>query len=539
VAIADIAVSSLFVGDPAVCVTIPLTQKARGIVALSKLDADANMPSFSVYAAQQVQPRQLVGYFARPCPMRPRHGFVESRLVNTVEEGATLIHETLSADPEAEIVTMPHVPAKFSGIWTPGFLVIGKGTDGATSGTSALTIPALGDLTNNNCALKNAAGIEGTPYLELLWPRIDALPQRVQLRDGPSLPQSLDYIPETVEVSYVVPAEGDLLAWERRMREALPGTVVYHPGGSLASHYAIHAVLNHIPVLISRQPVVGQELQADNANGGEAATDIEALRAGFRAALRIKITKTQATLIMLAGCHHIAVWKGKQDCLLGLSLGFGYRLAVTAALGEMRHSCREGRKIERDVLYSGCWDRTFHGHVRSRFRKALHGFLRSESWRSGFGGRRWFEFTRWAAVIHNRLLKSDGNGALEALNQLVHGFHNGGWGFNKFVSDHLLDRTAQNPVTSLAECGPSLYQAAEIVRERQAQLANEFVERTSLIDFPQDFDVIEIYYDDRDERRYHQRREWCGQPRVAVPTESAEPESRIRDKRRPIRRLQW
>jgi hypothetical protein len=539
VATAEIAVSSPFVGDPAVCLTIPLTQKARGIVALSKFDADANMPSFNVYTAQRVQPTQLVGYFARPCPMRPRHGFVESRLVSTVEEGATLIHETLAADPEAEIVTMPLVPARFSGIWTPGFLVIGKGTDGATSGTSALTIPALGDLTNNNCALKNAAGIEGTPYLELLWPRMDALPQRVQLRDGPSLPQSLDYIPETMEVSHVIPAEGDLLGWERRMRKTLPGTVVYHPGGSLASHYAIHAVLNRIPVLISREPVVGEELQADKANGGEPATDIEALRAGFHAALRLKIEKPAAALIMLAGCHHIAVWRGRQDCLLGLSLGFGYRLAVTAALGEMRHSCRKGRAVGRDVLYSGCWNRTFHGHVRSRFRKALQGFLRSEVWRSGFGGRRWFEFTRWAAVIHNRLLESDGDGALEALNQLVHGFHNGGWGFNKFVSDHLLDRTARNPVSTLAECGPSLYQAAELVRERQAQLAREFVERTSPIDFPQDFDVIEVYYDDRDGRGCHRRRELCRLPPVVSPRKSTEPDSRDRDRPRSIRRLQW
>lgn len=41
---------------------------------------------------------------------------------------------------------------------------------------------------------------------------------------------------------------------------------------------------------------------------------------------------------MLTGCHHIAVWAGRHDGLLGLASGFAYRLTVTAALGEMRHT---------------------------------------------------------------------------------------------------------------------------------------------------------------------------------------------------------
>jgi hypothetical protein len=44
---------------------------------------------------------------------------------------------TLGVDADAEIVTMRLVDAAFSGIWTPGPLVIAQRDDGATAGTSA------------------------------------------------------------------------------------------------------------------------------------------------------------------------------------------------------------------------------------------------------------------------------------------------------------------------------------------------------------------------------------------------------------------
>src|ERR1700733_7280485 len=81
--------------------TSPQTQKARGLAALARLGVIASVPPFQVYRAREVSPSQLVGYFSRPCPMRPRHGFVDSREGRTVEEGAGLIKETLDADDDA------------------------------------------------------------------------------------------------------------------------------------------------------------------------------------------------------------------------------------------------------------------------------------------------------------------------------------------------------------------------------------------------------------------------------------------------------
>jgi hypothetical protein len=480
--------------------TSPQTQKARGIAALARLGVMASVPPFQVYRAREVSPSQLVGYFSRPCPMRPRHGFVDSREVRTIEEAAGLIQETLDADADAEIVTMPLVNAAFSGIWTPGSLVIGQGHDGATAGTSAWTVPALGSLVNDG--LLAEAGVMESPYLEILWPVEDGPRNLVQLRDGPPLPQQIDSVPRPVTVSEVILAEGDLLEWETRMKDVDRTAVVYHPNGSLASHYAIHAVLNEVPVLVSREPKVGEHIEAESELGPQS-PKIEALRAGFYLATKLDISYETATYVMLAGCHHIAVWAGRHDGLLGLALGFAFRLTVTAALGEMRHL--PGRSEgSRDDIYEECWNITYLPSTRASFEGALQAF-HGEMWKRNFGGNPWFVFTEWAAKVHNHLVEADADAALKALNQLIHCAHNTGWAFNKFVGSNLLTDTANNPVSTLVKCAPTLYRASRVLEERMHGFAKGFGYKRSALAIPQGPANMEFLEDD--ERRYYRSRE--------------------------------
>jgi hypothetical protein len=56
--------------------------------------------------------------------------------------------------------------------------------------------------------------------------------------------------------------------------------VVYHPNGCLASHYAIHAILNEVPVLVSREPSVGEQLEVTSEFPAPT-PKVDALRAGF------------------------------------------------------------------------------------------------------------------------------------------------------------------------------------------------------------------------------------------------------------------
>ena len=209
--------------------------------------------------------------FVRPCPTRPRHGFVESQFCVNLRQLLAIVHATARADPEAEIVLMEKIEGKYSGVLNNAGIAIGKGNDGATSGSNALFIPSP----VSSAILRGAfsakmlfyGSILQTPYLEFVQNSAGIM-TCVQLRDGPSIAGARSFVPRKVKVRTVLqPARtrrvDDLLAWEREIIEAKgkPGVVAYLPRHPLSSHYAIHAISHGIPVVTSAMPEVGKVIQ--------------------------------------------------------------------------------------------------------------------------------------------------------------------------------------------------------------------------------------------------------------------------------------
>jgi len=439
-----------------------VTQKAKGFLTLKSYAKYNNtvVPPFSVKKVKETDPDCMVGMFVRPCPTVPRHGFVDSRLVSTKEEANLLIDETIKADASSEFIIMNKFDAQHSGIWTPGLIVVGPGNDGATAGHGSVSIQVAGELVRLNSDMLASAGVKESPYIELLWVKNDYYmnmrsPQHylVQLRDGPKVPETLDYVPAKMVVKNIVVAEGDLLEWETKAKKMPKGTVVSHVGGSLASHYAVHAFINGVPVLTTREPVMGETLLPTQA--GESVPNIEDVRRGFYYGMTVECDYQSSCYMMLLGLHSTVKWMGKQDVLLGAALGAAYRLSITAAVGEWRHrSHRKTNKISRESTYSKVFNRI---HKVSRtYMKCLKDF-RQLVWPEGLGGDQWFQFTRWAAVIRNNVLAGDVKGALAAMNNAVNQSHNNGWGFNKFATDNAMTEVANSPVSAMLFCGPLAY----------------------------------------------------------------------------------
>jgi len=452
------------------------TQKAKGLKVLMNFNLLDSSTS-SIFDINTVEPCVLCKKFVRPCPVTPRHGFVDSRVVKTIEEATKLIEETKLADPEAEIIAMIAYDPPYSGVWTQGKITIGPGNDGATSGKDTITIPISGSITypEKMAVMCKYAGVTESPYVEILWLSTSTYhggnynnifaPIYVQLRDGPKLPVTVDFIPEEFTVSSVVLAEGSLLEWEEKVKTFTPGTVVYHPGGSLSSHYSVHCVLNNIPVLISKQPKIEDKIRpCQNQNF---IMDSEKIRQGFVYSLTYDISYMSATYMMLVGCHSIYDWRGKEDFLLGFSLGCAFRLTVIAGVAEYRHYHHiKSIDGERSTVYDNLWEYTAKFSTRHMFLEALKAFKKGPKPGSGgIGGPKWYDYGIHAVEIMNYLIQNDISKSFEVLNTLINAVHNGGWGFNKFANQSDLDDAAASPSIVMMKVAPILYEIKKHVRK--------------------------------------------------------------------------
>lgn len=497
------------------------TQKAKGLQALN--DAGFNVPSFSVIKIEDAirdgsiiasAASMMIDKFVRPCPVNPRHGFVDSRPIRSFSDAEQLIRETIEADKEAEFLIMPFVEAEVSGIWTGERLILGSSNDGATAGHHSYSLPTLGIITDEYQwkETMRKANISDAPYVEMLWKKDKYSSTSfknyiVQLRNGPKLPNGNDYVTEpflvkNVFVAKSVPnphkpgqsvilaedgSEIDLLAWETDVKQLPVGTAVYHPGGTLASHVAVHSVINNVPVLTTRKPVVGETLVPTVE---KPILDVAKMKEGFYLGASCEMGKKAAAYAMLAACHSAVIWQGKQDLLLGFGMGAAYRLTITAAIGEYRHKPDEYGNItrhteDRDVVYSHVWDVCLEPATRQKFLKAIHSF-KWDRWPGNFGGRKWYEFCRLATELFNALITNNPVQAIERLNQLVHAAHNGGWAFNKFISDDELNSSATNPVYAVMKSAPSLYDA--LVKSDAGEIKNWFKYRCKF-DFKDEKDI--------------------------------------------------
>ena len=397
----------------------------------SSFPLPANTQVFMEPAEVQISGRR----FARPCPLVPCHGFVESRPVDNTKEASQLFAEARLVDPHAELVVMPVIDAIASAIWTPGQLVIGPGNDGATAGHGAHTLEVTGDLTSEK--LLNKAGITDSPFMEFVQDNDQTWV--VQLRNGPPVPAGVnDYIPERITVKNVImlPADPalrpDLLTWAEMVQSLPEGTVVCHPGGGLADHYAVHCVqawvfkkLQYpIAVVTTYEPHVGDILEKVQVQQAE--PDVRELQYGFKLALTHKFSKAhmhKAACAMLAGVHNAAVWMGKRDRLVGYGMGMAFRLTHTACMGELRHKFGKevGGSGTRDAVYARWWGKTFM--ARGKLVEAIKLFY-DDVWSGSYGGPRWGDFAWCAVRLFNRVATGDYSGAIEVYNELVNCVHN-------------------------------------------------------------------------------------------------------------------
>lgn len=480
------------------CVTpIPLhnirTQKGRGVVAIATAASPRfNVPSFGICQSALDIPRVLDrllphGYtegqfevFVRPMPLTPQHGFVDSRIARSTKDIVGIWEETLAHDSKGEIMIMSPISAKYNAVIHPGAVVVGRGHDGATAGHGCVTIPLIGVCGAPWRTLASLAtvGQQDWPFFELVLASDNTI-WWTQLRGGPQMPFGDDFVPVHMvgkAVLHVREAEGDLVEWKKICHSMLPGTAVWHPKGSLGSHYGVHCIENGIPIFTKQQPIVGMTLPKTTEIPPH---NLDALRTGIVAGTMVDLTsgpqRVEAVTFVLMALHSAPRMRQESSYWLGAACTLMHRLGVAASLGEWRHAASAGKGggkaspfagKSRDLVYNQAFPNPFPH--RKLLPAALHSFQHG-SWGGGFGGKKWAACAGSIvdldeAIMGMTLTPTTAGAAtlVNALNEAVNKAHNNGWWMNKFIAASAFDQAAAHSHQTVVQALPVIFKLLEL-----------------------------------------------------------------------------
>lgn len=426
------------------------TQKARGLQVLSKLGFIKTPMYFLVNPITSL-PRLQFPLMARPCPVKPRHGFVESRIVNTAEETNAVLTETKAQDPLGEVVLMERFESAYSAVVTDSAVTMGPGTDGATAGKKSITIPCQSNLRttilNKNKYVYCRHETRGIVQLRVL-PYAQVKPEHnvfietvgphiVQLRTGPQADYSKSRFStcNTVIIKriMVLKAGMSFLQFEHMLQTyAKDGdthcTILHLPNGSLSSHYAVQAIAKGFSVITEPAKLaIGQALNFSNTQTKLPVTSElrHAIVRGCEIGIDTTPTKDTVTwaIAVIQGLaatshnvHSIALLTAASIILA--------RAGTAICLGEHRHFYRRGpgllgllpsgpirlklmRKApmdgipdtpERDTIYHHAfalkWNRIPTWYRISSYLQGTKHDFDTDYWRGGYGGPKWAECTQ-------------------------------------------------------------------------------------------------------------------------------------------------
>lgn len=492
----------------------PITQKGKGTLMLGQsLGGCVNIFAFLrkpvkdavCFQAINNAAYQALGngtLFARPCPSRPRHGYIESRVVKTLDALNALILEVIADDPNGEVMLMPYQKSFANAIWTPSLLTVGPDHDGATGGKNTTSIPLLPSKWAETItpSLLHASKIAPTewPYIEAVTAlNKDGNTRATQLRAGPQGDDigGGDFIPSPMKVvSLLKPADygDDLLKWETAIKSAPKGTAIWHPGGSPIDHFSIHARSMGIPVIYSTEPKVGDELIPINKTPMmDPQAVLKGLVIGEKIPLSVGDQAASAAALLLVCLHNSSRFDGDQGKWLGIGASLLIRLGATALAGEARHFgpfCAKKGMRDRSLVYKERMGFTLSQH-RSRLVRLVNLF-RYGAWGGSVGGPKWahcgVSVVDFVNATREFVLQPNDDtlgGLIRAYNVAVNQAHNGGWWFNKFISTDAFTEIPDNNPHWVLQATRSIELARKIETAMKAKQLEAAIEKLKLLPF--------------------------------------------------------
>jgi len=430
--------------------------------------------------------------FARPCPITPRHGFVDSRVIKSSKELEKLLAEVKSADPKGEIILAPFVEAEYSAVMcSSGLLSVGPGHDGATSGNDSICFPVAPATISNKVRFASGLSSNSTVFIEGVFKKEphrnsnhNLFPKTfyvTQLRGGPKVSSVNNFIPTKMVVKKVVKPHNNLLKWESDVKKFKSGTVVYGKGHTLTSHAAIHCVINKIPFITSFEPVLNQVIEP--SNNKEYPFSKDGFLKGIHVGLYGKLNKRKMLNFAATVLHNWTYLSFSEHAswLLGMAAMYISRILCALSYGEYRHCNQKPIKIKnisknktRQSIYGCVLDPSqFYLYIKNAYR-IKKDFLNKDKFRRGFGGKTWSDAVKHSIVIWNAIVDLQDckkvttpkiNKLVSLINKSINLVHNNGWLFNKISDQNTMEKISDSPGLAAFELADVFYSNLFKVKE--------------------------------------------------------------------------
>lgn len=446
---------------------MPNTQKARGVIFLEKKQKEFSAINWTInphllFDAGEEFTSSSFNYpvFARPCPIVPKHGFVDSKICKDADELNDVSKTTFKVEPEGEILVTKPINATYSAIVCGEIITFGKGNDGATAGKNCNYFYLTDhDYINKTIKLDNTLLLKDeVPFYELVFD--NSTTYVVQVRSAPKVSGVKDFIPSQITPTTILKAEGDLIEWEHLMKKVDKNTtVIDHKGGSLSSHYAIHAVINKIPIFTTKTPIVGTTYEPtafiDKITDEDRQVFFDNFCAGFILINNfLKRRKDKGEDIMtasgnivklaLSALHnYTAIYLNKDYKLLGTIVGLFVRATFAVSNGESRF-CKGKTGCPKEIDPGGRaenYQASYSRNVTEAIKRieVVYYIFKDIYWGGGYGGPKWATCTINSINLYNACVAKDIEKVGELFNTIIHSFHNGGPYLNKIINPSFFD----------------------------------------------------------------------------------------------------
>ena len=421
----------------------------------------------------------MQGKFVRPCPSKPRHGFVDSRVISSEQEARTIVEEVIKAGERPEFIIMPKIDCSYSGVITTDLIAFGRSNDGATQGNDTVNVKLNIGPTEKDHIRNSIWHSKEWPYAETLYNGNDK-PILVQLRAGPNNDESK--VVKVVEV-YKVDPKMELLEWAviadalRKKTKVVHGqewteesVAVWHPGGSIASHFGVwcsdpSVQAPTIPYVMDEiEPKIGSIIEIGKKNKPKLSAFKEGLVLGLSAELKERASVVKDLRNFLGSFHLYALADLGDEFTakyIGYSWAIGARVIAALPFGECTHSsCRVGGPTTTHSVLGAklTGERDYEKVWRVEIERVLlglhlcHSEFTNYKWKGSYGGPKWASCTSSIIKVIANIrafvdITSSQNLSelVTATNIMVNEVHNGGWWLNKLLSKDVFDNASILP----------------------------------------------------------------------------------------------